>query len=113
MLPCNYVPTTLHFERPAALKPTMTHNFTAWDIAATLIAFALFALFVVIPGYVLGTLLDLFGFNRRTLLARIAISVSLSIAVVPITVYLCWLSMPSMPWLLCGASWVALPVVLA
>ena len=89
----------------------MPHNFTAWDIAATSIAFPLFALFLVIPGYVLGAWLDIFAFSRRTLLARVAISVCLSIAVVPVAVYLCWLSMPAMPWLLCAASWVAFPIV--
>ena len=91
----------------------MTHNFTAYDLTATSIVFPLFALFLVIPGYVLGALLDIFAFDRRTLPARVAISVCLSIAVVPIAVYLCWLLAPSAPWLLCAVSWVALPVVLS
>ena len=63
------------------------------------------------PGILLGAWLDIFAFDRRTLLARVAISVSLSIAVVPIAVYLCWLAVPAAPWLLCAASWVALPIV--
>jgi hypothetical protein len=91
----------------------MIHNFTAWDASAVSIVFLLFTLFLVVPGYVLGAWLDIFAFDRRTLLARIAISVSLSIAVVPIATYLCWLSVPAVPWLVCAASWVALPVVLA
>ena len=91
----------------------MIHNFTVWDLAAASIAFALFALFIVIPGYVLGALLDLFAFDRRTLLARLTISVCLSIAVVPIVIYLCWLSMPAVPWLVCAAIWAAFPVVVA
>lgn len=90
----------------------MPHNYTVWDIAATIIAFGLFGLFIVIPGYVLGALLDVFAFGRRTLPARLAISVSLSVAVVPIATYLCWLSVPSVPWLLCAASWAVLPVLL-
>ena len=90
----------------------MTHNFTASDIAATSVAFALFALFLVIPGYVVGALLDIFSFDRRTLPARVAISICLSIAIVPIATYLCWLIAPAVPWLPCAVSWVALPVVL-
>jgi Domain of unknown function (DUF4440) len=42
-------------------------NFTARDIAATSVAFALLGLFLVIPGYVVGALLDVFGFDRRSL----------------------------------------------
>ena len=91
----------------------MSDSFTARDILATSIAFVLFPLLIVIPGYVLGALLDLFAFSRRTLLASVAISVSLSVAVVPITVYLCWRTVPAVPWLLCAASWLALPAVLA
>ncbi len=90
----------------------MTHNFTVRDIEATSVAFALFALFTVIPGYVVGALLNIFAFNQRTLLARVAISISLSIAIVPIAVYLCWLSVPAVPWLLCAAAWLALPFLL-
>ncbi len=84
----------------------------ARDVAGISLAFVLFTLFTVIPGYVLGALLDVFAFDKRTLLARIAISICLSIAVVPIVIYLCWLIMPSIPWILCAAAWVALPVVL-
>ncbi len=91
----------------------MTHNFTVWDLASTSIVFPLFALFLVVPGYVLGALLNIFAFDRRTLLARVAISVCLSVAVVPIATYLCWLTIPAAPWLFCAGSWVALPVMVA
>lgn len=90
----------------------MTHNFTASDIVGTSIVFVLFPLVLVIPGYVLGALLNLFAFDRRTLLARLAISICLSISVIPIATYLCWWSLPSAPWLLCAVCWVALPVIL-
>jgi uncharacterized membrane protein len=89
----------------------MIHNFTSWDIEATSVAFVLFALFTVIPGYVLGALLNVFAFNRRTLAARIAISICLSVAVVPTTVYLTWRGAPVIPWVLCGAAWLTFPVI--
>jgi hypothetical protein len=90
----------------------MSLHFMARDIAGTSLAFVLFALFSVIPGYVLGALLGFFGFNSRTLFARIAISICLSIAVVPIVVYLSWRSVPSIPWIVCAGAWAALPVIL-
>ena len=91
----------------------MSHSFTVSDIAATFVAFILLSLFVAIPGCVVGALLNVLAFNRRTLPAKIAISVSLSIAVAPIVTYLWWLSVPSMPWLPCAVCWIALPVILA
>jgi hypothetical protein len=90
----------------------MSHHFTAQDIGGTIAAFVLFGLLLVIPGYVAGSAFSVFSFARRTLAARIAISVCLSIATVPIMTYLCWLAMPSAPWLACAGTWVAFPVVL-
>jgi hypothetical protein len=88
-------------------------NFTARDIEATSLAFVLLGLFLVIPGYVVGTLLDVFGFARRSLLARFVIAISLSVAVVPILSYLNWRWVPAAPWAVCAAMWLALPVLLA
>ena len=90
----------------------MSHHFTAQDLEGTAAGFVLFSLLLVIPGYVMGSLLAAFSFARRTLVARVAISVCLSIATVPIATYLCWLAAPSAPWLACAVTWCAFPVVL-
>jgi hypothetical protein len=88
-------------------------NFTARDIAATSVAFVLLGLFLVVPGYVVGSLLDVFSFHRRSLLARLAIAISLSVAVVPILTYLNWRWVPAAPWAVCAAAWAVFPVLLA
>lgn len=63
-------------------------NFTLQDIIGTLAGVALFPLVIVLPGYVLGWLFDLFEFRTRLLPARLAISLLLSIAITPILNYL-------------------------
>jgi hypothetical protein len=88
-------------------------NFTVRDIAATSVAFVLLGLFLAVPGYVVGSLLDVFSFDRRSLLARLAIAISLSVAVVPIVTYLNWRWVPAAPWAVCAAAWVAFPLLLA
>ena len=87
-------------------------NFTARDIAATPVAFVLLGLFLVVPGYVLGASLDVFGFARRSLPARLAIAISVSVAVVPILTYLNWRYLPAAPWAVCAVAWLAFPAVL-
>jgi hypothetical protein len=79
---------------------------------ATPVAFVLLGLFLVVPGYVAGALLDVFGFARKSLLARLAIAISLSVAVVPILTYLNWRYVPAAPWAVCAAAWLAFPVLL-
>jgi hypothetical protein len=64
------------------------HNFMVEDLSGALIAIALFPLFAVVPGYVLGSLLDLFDFRNRTLGFRLCLAAVLSIAVCPIFTYL-------------------------
>src|SRR5689334_2699051 len=68
----------------------MTENFMLAGLLGTSAAFVLFALVIFVPGYVFGWLADLFGFRQRSLLARFAISVPLSVGVVPILTYLLW-----------------------
>jgi hypothetical protein len=91
----------------------LLHNFTLTDIAASIAAVCLFPLFVLIPGYAVAWLLDLFDFRRRTWLFRAALSVPLSIAIAPILSYLAgrYLSMTAV-WVLYGASWAYVAVVL-
>lgn len=88
------------------------HNFTLTDISASIAAVCLFPLFVLIPGYVVAWLLDLFDFRRRTMLFRLTLSVPLSIAIVPIWSYLAgrYFSMTAV-WALYAASWASLAVL--
>ena len=60
------------------------------DLLATSAAFLLFVLVIFVPGYVFAWFADLFGFGRRSLLARFAISIPLSVGVCPILTYLLW-----------------------
>jgi hypothetical protein len=60
------------------------------DFGATLKAFAAFSFFVVAPGYVAGWLSDACGFRKGSILRQVALTVPLSISVVPILVYLPW-----------------------
>ncbi len=64
------------------------HNFMLEDLAGSLKAICLFPAFVLLPGYILAWLLDLFEFRRRTAVFRTALSIPLSIAVCPIVTYL-------------------------
>jgi hypothetical protein len=87
-------------------------SFTTRDVAATSFAFVIGSLFLVVPGYVLGYLLDIFEFTRRSGPARVAISLCLSVSVVPITLYYNWRFLPRAPWLLCGVTWAVVPLLL-
>jgi hypothetical protein len=84
----------------------MTANFTFLDLIANSTAFFLFPLFIFIPGYVFGWLSDVFGFRKRSLLARFAISTPLSIAVFPIFTYLLWHWSVVAVWVMYGACWI-------
>ncbi|MDO8753805.1 MAG: hypothetical protein Q7J80_07915 [Anaerolineales bacterium] len=63
-------------------------NFTLQDILGATLAFCLFPLVIVFPGYVVGWVFNLFEFRARLLPARLAISMLLSIAIGPIFYYL-------------------------
>ena len=65
-------------------------NYTIQDIMGIFIAFSLFPLVMVIPGFLAGWFLDLFDFRKRLPLTKFTISLVLSIAISPILVY--WLS---------------------
>jgi hypothetical protein len=77
-------------------------------------AFALFPLYVFIPGYVAAWLLDLFAFRRRTLPFRIALSLPLAISLCPIVIYLLgrFVSMTAVTWQF-WAIWLCFVVILA
>ena len=63
-------------------------NFTLQDILGAALAFCLFPLVTVFPGYVFGWLFDLFDFRLRRPFVRLAIGLALSFAVSPIVLYL-------------------------
>jgi hypothetical protein len=81
------------------------HNFMLADIAGFLLAVAIFPLFIFVPGYAAGWLLDLWAFRRRSALFRAALSVTLSVALCPILTYLAgrFGSMTAV-WLMYGAA---------
>jgi large-conductance mechanosensitive channel len=61
-----------------------TSNFTLQDILGAGLAFCLFPLVIVFPGYVTGWALDLFDFRLRQPIVRLGIGLVLSFAVSPI-----------------------------
>jgi hypothetical protein len=61
-----------------------TLNFTLQGILGAALAFCLFPLVIVIPGYVTGWALDLFDFRSRQPIVRLGIGLVLSFAVSPI-----------------------------
>jgi len=63
-------------------------NFTLQDILGAALAFCLFPLVIVIPGYVVGWSLDIFDFRLRQFIVRLGIGLALSFAVSPIVLYL-------------------------
>src|SRR5580704_13655260 len=64
------------------------HNFMLDDVVGCLKAISLFPIFVLVPGYAIAWLCDLFEFRRRTAAFRLAVSIPLSIAICPIVTYL-------------------------
>ncbi len=66
----------------------MLSNFTLQDILGTTLAFCLFPLVIVFPGYVSGWAFNLFEFRTRLLPTRFAISLLLSISISPILYYI-------------------------
>jgi hypothetical protein len=63
-------------------------NFTLQDILGATLAFCLFPLVIVFPGYILGWALDLFDFRLRQPIVRLGIGLVLSFAVSPIVLHL-------------------------
>lgn len=63
-------------------------NFTFQDILGATLAFCLFPLVIVFPGYVVSWALDLFDFRIRQPIARLGIGIVLSFAISPIVLHL-------------------------
>ena len=65
-----------------------TPNFMLEDLSGSLRAIYLLPLFILIPGYTISWLCDLFEFRRRSGPFRLALSIPVSIAICPIVTYL-------------------------
>lgn len=63
-------------------------NFLVQDVLRSAMGFGVFPLLLFVPGYVVGWMLDLLQFRTRSLTARCALSLVLSIAVAPIVTFL-------------------------
>jgi hypothetical protein len=63
-------------------------SFMISDLWRSLLAVVLYPLFVMLPGYAIGWLLDLCGFRRRTQPFRLCLAICLSMATCPILIYL-------------------------
>src|SRR5437899_2945873 len=59
------------------------HNFMLDDFFASTQAFLVFALFLVPPGYVTGTITDVIGFRTRSVLEKLLLAIVLSVCVAP------------------------------
>jgi hypothetical protein len=84
------------------------------DFGTTLEAFGVFSLFAIVPGYVAGWLTDVCGFRTGSALRQAALTVPLSISVLPILIYLPWrfLSIAAV-WLVMAAVGVAFLTIMA
>jgi hypothetical protein len=63
-------------------------NFLFQDMMESVLATGLFPIFLVVPGYSVAYVLDLWKFRHRGLPTRLALSVVLSIAIIPSSTYL-------------------------
>jgi hypothetical protein len=59
-------------------------NFTLQDMLGAAVAFGIFPIMIVFPGYVSGWVLDLFDFRKRQPIVRLGIGLILSFAITPI-----------------------------
>ena len=69
----------------------ISFNFTLQDILSSFLGFLLFPIVLLIPGYVLSWLLELFDFRKRLPFPRFGIALLISIGISPIIVYLVYL----------------------
>ena len=89
-------------------------NFMIQDLIGTLVAFCLFPLFLLIPGYVLGWFMDVLSFRRRGFATRIPLGIALSVAVCPILTYLMVRIVSfAFVWVIYAATWLTFLVLVA
>ncbi len=91
-----------------------THSYMLADIAGCMAAVCLFPLFVLLPGYAIAWLTDLFEFRRRTLAFQLALSIPLSIAICPAVTYFAGrFGSMTVVWALYAVSWICAAIVAA
>jgi len=92
----------------------MHGNYMLADLRTTAEAALVFPLFVFVPGFVAGWLLNLLDFRRRRTLTQLLLSTPFSIAICPIvTFWLGRLGGYAAVWTGYGAVWVAFLVIVA
>ena len=92
----------------------MHMNFTVSDLLGSAQAFAVMPLFVLVPGYVLGWLLNVLDFRRSSLEEQLLLSTPLSLAVCPVAGYLLGLSASfAGVWFFYGCFWTLFPAIVA
>ena len=92
----------------------MHMNVTVSDLLGSAQAFAVMPLFVLIPGYVLGWLLNVLDFRRSSFEEQLLLSTPLSLAVCPVAGYLLGLSAPfAAVWFFYGCLWTLFPAIVA
>jgi hypothetical protein len=83
------------------------HSYMLADLAGCVAAVCLFPLFVLLPGYAIAWLTDLFEFRRRTFAFQLALSLPLSIAICPaVTYFVARFGSMKAVWVLYAASWI-------
>ena len=83
------------------------HSYMLADIAGCVAAVCLFPLFVLLPGYAVAWLTDLFEFRRRTFAFQLALSIPLAIAICPaVTYFAARFGSMTAVWVLYAASWI-------
>ncbi len=84
----------------------------AEDLIGTAAGFVLFALIVVIPGYVIGWSTDALDFRRGSMAYRLALSLAFSVSVSPIVTFLLARTGSFVPvWIVYGAAWIGFLVI--
>lgn len=64
-------------------------NYMLQDIRGTLLAFALYTLIMMVPGYVIGWFTNIFNFRKRIAIVQYLIGIVLSNIISPILMFLC------------------------
>jgi hypothetical protein len=83
------------------------HSYMLADLAGCVAAVCLFPLFVLLPGYAIAWLTDLFEFRRRTFAFQLALSIPLAIAICPaVTYFAARFGSMTAVWVLYAASWI-------
>jgi hypothetical protein len=91
---------------------TLALNFTLQDIFGATLAFYLFPLVIVFPGYVCGWAFNLFDFRHHRPIVRLGIGLILSFAISPITFYLTSHVSPKLSLLTLGGFATAFVIIL-